>query len=158
MQCIAALFLTCREERFLAMMGAIHLGDAMVELSLRGVNQDETKNVLISKIIATLAHDESSRRFLHASTTCAPNLLALIKANTSVECGRWLAQALRFLCVGKADPYSLVESGAVCALVALSNLHDSSLVISTDRGGGAPAHQGGAAAWTWPRSLLCASL
>lgn len=131
MQCIAALFLCCREERFLAMMGSIHVGDSMVQLSLNGVNQDETKNVLISKIIATLAHDESSRRFLHTSATCAPNMLALIKANTSVECGRWLAQALCFMCVGIPEPYSLVELGAVNAIIALSNLNDSTPVISS---------------------------
>merc|ERR1711968_228389 len=103
----------------------------MVQLSLNGVNKDEKKNVLISKIIATLAHDESSRRFCHNSSTFAPSLLSLIKANTNLECGRWLAQALRFSCIGMTEPYSLVERGALSALVALHKLGDKTNTISS---------------------------
>jgi hypothetical protein len=132
MQCIAALFLACREERFLATMGQLQVGASMVQLGLSGVNQDETKNVLISKITATLALNKSSRRFLHAdNSSFAPDLVALIKANTSTECGVWLGQALRFYCDGAPEPYALVEEGIGSALVALSKLGDKTSVISS---------------------------
>ncbi len=132
MQCIAALFaVTGHETRFLTMMGKLGVHDNMVHLCLESINQNEPKSIMMCKILATLSNYEASRKHLQKGEQFASNLLQLIKANTSLECGRWLAQTLRFFCDGTNLQFAMVEEGIINALTALHKLGDKTPVISS---------------------------
>ncbi len=132
MQCIAALYaVSGHEKRFLTMMGKLGVHDNMVQLCLESVNQNEPKSVMMCKILATLSHYEASRKHLQRGDSFASSLLQLIKANTSLECGRWLVQSLRYFCDGTNLHLAMVNEGLINALTALHKLGDKSSMISS---------------------------
>jgi hypothetical protein len=135
MQCIAALFSSCKSSDFLAKMGHLKIVNSLLSVALKGNHTEERVYIYISKIVAMIAMELSSRPSLRNQDTVKLLTSFIIKnTNTttlkSVECGKWLARALQHICNGYLDINSFMQCDVLNALLCLHELNDQSGVIS----------------------------
>jgi len=128
-QCIAALFSACSCPDFKLKLGQLDVAKTLLTVANAGKHTDEQVYIFISKTIAMLAVDKQSCNFLRTEAV-GRLLFSYIAANSSVECGRWLAIAVQCIANGNPDHATFFSYGLFAALQKLHSLNDTTGVIS----------------------------